>query len=374
MIINRENLDLVFRGFKTVVTDAQIAAEVHWRDIAMTVPSSAASEDYGWLGTIPQLREWIGPREVHSLTGHGFTIRNRDFESTIAVRRNDITDDRLGVFKPAFAEMGRLARHHPEELIFGLLSSGFTASCFDGQPFFDAEHPVKKSDGTTELISNMQDGIGPAWYLLDTSRAVRPLIFQEREPYVFEAMTEPTNPHVFTNAEFLYGMRARVNVGFALWQLGFGSKANPVSLATIALTGGVAVLGQWALGINRAEDEARKTKERFETLADVIDALGDVSRASAADIDRYIRGTFNDVAGDVQALIDGLRQAEFGLLSTEMRHSIEETAADLSRLSGAFEAFWQDFAKGPNRIRASSFRPRPCARPWKGEMPGVWSA
>ncbi|OLS44837.1 hypothetical protein BV509_11135 [Rhodovulum sulfidophilum] len=163
---------------------------------------------------------------MHSLTSHGFTIRNRDFESTIAVRRNDITDDRLGVFKPAFAEMGRLARHHPEELIFGLLSSGFTASCFDGQPFLDAEHPVKKSDGTTELISNMQDGSGPAWYLLDTSRAVRPLIFQEREPYVFEAMTEPTNPHVFTNAEFLYGMRARVNVGFALWQLGFGSKAS----------------------------------------------------------------------------------------------------------------------------------------------------
>ncbi|MBL3570925.1 hypothetical protein BV509_11140 [Rhodovulum sulfidophilum] len=154
----------------------------------------------------------------------------------------------------------------------------------------------------------------------------------------------------------------------------FMAMINPVSLATIALTGGVAVLGQWALGINRAEDEARKAKERFETLADVIDALGDVSRASAADIDRYIRGTFNDVAGAVQALIDDLRQAEFGLLSTEMRHSIEETTADLSRLSGGFEVFWQDFAKGPNRIRASSFRPRPCARPWKSEMPGVWSA
>lgn len=225
MIVNADTLDLVFKGFKTVYTDAYLAAEVHWDKIAMTVPSQGADETYGWLGHFPQLREWIGPRHVQSLKAHGFTITNRDFESTVAVRRNSIADDKLGVFKPAFSEMGQLARLHPEELIMGLLANGFTEACFDGQSFFDTEHPVTTAGGTTELVSNMQDGAGPAWFLLDTSRAVRPLIWQERQPYEFTSMTDPTNPHVFMNAEFIYGVHARVNAGFGLWQLGFGSKA-----------------------------------------------------------------------------------------------------------------------------------------------------
>lgn len=72
----------------------------------------------------------------------------------------------------------------------------------------------------------MQDGAGPAWYLLDTSRAVKPLIWQEREAYEFQALTAHSDSHVFLNDEYLYGVRARVNAGFGLWQLGFGSKAD----------------------------------------------------------------------------------------------------------------------------------------------------
>jgi len=39
-------------------------------------------------------------------------------------------------------------------------------------------------------------------------------------------MTRPDNEHVFKNDEYLYGVRARVNAGYGLWQLAFGSKAD----------------------------------------------------------------------------------------------------------------------------------------------------
>jgi phage major head subunit gpT-like protein len=48
------------------------------------------------------------------VAAHGFTILNKDFESTVAVPRNDIQDDRLGVFKPFFSEMARAAARHSE--------------------------------------------------------------------------------------------------------------------------------------------------------------------------------------------------------------------------------------------------------------------
>lgn len=224
MIINSENLALAFKGFKTVYSEAFLEAPSHADKIAMTVPSASRDETYGWLGMFPQLREWIGQRQVNSLKAHGFTITNRTFESTVSVKRNDVADDRLGVFKPFVAEMGMAAKRHPDELIFGLLKSGFDTKCFDGTNFFAANHPVE-IDGKKATLSNYQAGSDPAWFLLDTSRAIRPIIWQKREDYEFQTLDETNSPHVFLNDEYLYGVRARVNAGFGLWQLGFGSKA-----------------------------------------------------------------------------------------------------------------------------------------------------
>jgi len=225
MIINSKSLDLVFKGFQTVYTDAYLQAPVNWDKVAMTVPSISRDETYGWLGQFPQLREWIGPRHVHGLNAHSFTIENRTFESTVSISRNDVMDDRLGVIKPALSEMGYLARQHPEELIFQLLASGFETECFDGQPFFDTDHPLTDSTGAQTVVSNMQAGTDTPWFLLDTSRSVRPIVWQEREKYTFEQKTSPTDDNVFFQNEYLYGVRARVNAGFGLWQLGYGSKA-----------------------------------------------------------------------------------------------------------------------------------------------------
>ena len=227
MLINSETLNLAFKGFKTVYSDAFAAAPAYADKIAMTVPSISRDEAYGWLGQFPRLREWVGPRHVNGLKAHGFTIENRKFEATVSVGRTDIADDRLGIFKPMFAEMGRDSRIHPEELVFGLLKSGFSLPCFDGQNFFDTDHPVELEPGAApSLVSNMQAGSGPAWYLLDTSREVRPIIWQEREKYEFQAITASNDHHVFMNDEYVYGVRARVNAGFGLWQLAFGSQAG----------------------------------------------------------------------------------------------------------------------------------------------------
>lgn len=225
MLIDGSSLDLVFRGFKTVYTDAYTNADVNWDKIAMKASSSGSDETYGWLGQFPQLREWIGQRVIQNLSAHHFTIRNRKFESTVAVPRTDIADDKLGVFKPAFSEMGHLAKTHPEELIFDLLSRGFSEKGFDGVSFFNSAHPQKDKDGKDITVSNTAEGASgnPAWFLLDTSRAVRPIIWQEREPYEFTSLTESDNPHVFMNDEYIYGVRARVNAGFGLWQLAYGS-------------------------------------------------------------------------------------------------------------------------------------------------------
>ena len=225
VIIDQRALDLVFKGFKTVYTDAYLKAEVHWDKVAMKVTSGGSDETYGWLGLFPNMRQWVGSRVVRSLAVHSFTIENLDFESTVSVPRNAIMDDKLGVFKPTFAELGHITRQHPEELIFDLLANGFDTQCYDGQNFFDTDHPVGDTTEQTTTVSNMVAGSGPAWFLLDTSREVRPIVWQERKPYEFVTKTNADDDNVFFNKEFLYGIDARVNAGFGLWQLAYGSKA-----------------------------------------------------------------------------------------------------------------------------------------------------
>lgn len=220
MIVNKGNLKTLFTGYKAAFNKGFRGGDVNWQQVATRVPSTTKAEEYGWLGQFPKLREWVGDRHVKGMASHGYTIKNKKFEATIAVPRDDIEDDTYGVYTPLMQEMGYAARVHPDELIFGLLANGFTETCYDGQYFFDTDHPVGNG-----VVSNMQAGTGNPWFLLDTRRALKPLIFQVRRDYDFRAITSLEDESVFMRDEFKFGVDARVAAGFGFWQQAFGSKA-----------------------------------------------------------------------------------------------------------------------------------------------------
>ena len=51
-----------------------------------------------------------------------------------------------------------------------------------------------------------------------TTRPVKPMIFQKRREYELKRKDAPNDDNVFMRDEYLYGVDARVNVGFGLWQ------------------------------------------------------------------------------------------------------------------------------------------------------------
>jgi phage major head subunit gpT-like protein len=215
-------------GFSKAFQDALIATPTDWEKVATRVPSSSASNTYGWLGQFPALREWVGDRVLKDMAAQAYQVQNKLYEGTVAVKRTDIEDDNVGVYTPLFSEMGRAAKAHADQLVFGLLAAGETTTCYDGQNFFDTDHPVYPNvdgTGTATLVSNLQAGTGPAWYLLDTSRALKPLIFQERTAPELEALTSTQDEMVFMSDTYRYGIRYRCNAGFGFWQLAYKSKA-----------------------------------------------------------------------------------------------------------------------------------------------------
>ena len=224
MIINRQSLNALFTGFNTAFNDAFSAAPSDWGQVAMEVPSIQAQEQYAWLGSTTRFREWIGDRVIQNLKSHDFTIKNKSYENTVGVDRDHIEDDTFGVYKPLFSQLGQDAKNHPDELVFALMAAGFAAVCYDGQYFFDSDHPVIQADGSSASVSNFGGGAGSAWYLLDATKMVKPFIFQKRRDYKLVKMDQDTDEAVFNQKLFRYGVDARCNVGYGLWQLAYASK------------------------------------------------------------------------------------------------------------------------------------------------------
>ncbi len=234
MIVNRTNLADMFRGFRLIFQGAWEQVASMYGPFVTEVPSVTSEEKYAWLGTMPRFREWLGDRVVNSLKTHDFTIKNRNFELTIEVDRNHIEDDKLGIYTPLIQQMAAEARTHPDELVFGLIAAGFDTLCYDGQFFFDTDHPVQLPDGSMGTWSNFGGGAGAAWYLLDLRRPIKPFIWQRRQDYQFVGLTDPSDENVFMRRQFLYGVDARVNVGYGLPHLAYASKQalDPTNYAT----------------------------------------------------------------------------------------------------------------------------------------------
>lgn len=226
ILINRPNMLILNTGFQTAFQVAFDGVEPTYSRVAMDVPSSTSQEDYGWLGMIPRFREWIGDRVLQNLNTYDFIIKNKTFELTVTAEREKIEDDHYGIYSPIISEMGRASRIHPDELTWPLLNGGFASLCYDGKNFFDTTHPVLDANGTPQNVSNSGGGAGTPWFLLDTTRMVKPLVFQRRRPYNFTSLQSFDDPNVFFRREFIWGVDARVNAGYGLWQLAYGSKVT----------------------------------------------------------------------------------------------------------------------------------------------------
>lgn len=297
MLVNAGNLKAIFVNLKTIFNNAFAAAPSTWQQIAMEVPSTGKSNDYGWLTNFPRMKQWIGEKDVKALEASKYTIVNDDWEATVEVDRNDIDDDNLGIYKPQAEMAGHSAKQLPDEIVYGVVNGGFATLCHDGQYFFDTDHPGKEGSvsnkGTKALscatlaaaqasygaartamrkfkdsegrplgirpnillvppamedianllmtVDKLEDGkpnpykgtatvvVGDwltsdtAWFLLDTTKPVKPFIYQKRKAPVFVEQTDPQADNVFKRKKFLFGAEARAAGGYGFWQLAYGS-------------------------------------------------------------------------------------------------------------------------------------------------------
>jgi phage major head subunit gpT-like protein len=268
-------------GFKAIFqktfNDTKAEAEV----LATKVPSNNLSEKYAWLGNFPNMKEWVGERDVKQFADFGYALENKLFEASVTVPNTHIEYDSVGLYKPAIEQMAVNAKFFGSELVATVLLGGKTGLCYDGKTFFASDHVIgtdtysndgagvlnsanllvgkafmmgiKNSGGKSLRVNPNTIVCGPSnlanvvtaidkanstsgdtnptykmfeymvlpeittseWFMLDTTKPLKPFILQVAKDGVFEA----SNDDKFMKDHALFGTKSFMNAGYGLWQL-----------------------------------------------------------------------------------------------------------------------------------------------------------
>lgn len=153
IILNGAAIRAAATGFRALFTEGlELVTPQHagWMD---EVISTGAQESYHFPEMLGDMREWIGDRYVEALNRQDYTLKNKEWEKTIAIPRAAFEDDSLGGYRSQVRNLGAVAKSHPDVLQAELLTGGFSAVGYDGVAFFASTHPMKS--GTQ---SNVQAG------------------------------------------------------------------------------------------------------------------------------------------------------------------------------------------------------------------------
>ena len=142
---------------RAVVAEYALALEqligAGWMQLVSNLfDSNQGTEEYGWLGMPPAMREWLGQRKAKQLRDDGIEIRNLEFESTIEILVKHLRRDNHGVIRTRIAEHVERANSHWASLLSTLILNGATGTCYDGQYFFDTDHSTGDSGSQSNKI------------------------------------------------------------------------------------------------------------------------------------------------------------------------------------------------------------------------------
>src|SRR5437868_2251659 len=108
---------LITKGLRSEFFNRLDNTPTFYRDMATRVASNNEQENYRWLGTVPQLREWGTGRLAQGLRTESYSITNLKYEATLEVDRDEISDDQTGQIRLRVGELAQRAATHKDYLI-----------------------------------------------------------------------------------------------------------------------------------------------------------------------------------------------------------------------------------------------------------------
>lgn len=199
--------------------------------IAQDITSSKGGNTYKWLDDFSHMKELVGDLTFEDIKANSYYLANKEYGTGVQISRAQIEDEEFGQLSTVIQLRGKEGKNFINRSVAKLANDGWsTGLCYDGKPFFSAEHPVfPNSDGTGDAIptSNIIGAgteNGSPWYLIDTKTLMKPFIVQTRKKMQLYHANTPENPDVLLRRLFSYTIEWRGGFGYSFWQSIVGSK------------------------------------------------------------------------------------------------------------------------------------------------------
>ena len=136
-----------------------------WMRVAEVINLTAKSTTLVDLGAAPMPTENIGRPQVQEFIEKTKTVAPRDWDITVGISYNDVSDDQTGSLERKVRAAGANFQKHINSRVFTVLNAGdgqTYGACYDGQDFFDSDHADVGASYTTS-----QDNEGALTLSLD---------------------------------------------------------------------------------------------------------------------------------------------------------------------------------------------------------------
>ncbi len=126
-----------------------------WLDAICTPAfrSDQDSEDYAWLGQVPQMSQLIGSKKFTQLRQVPWTVVNEMYQSGLSIPEKHVLYDKTDQIDIRVSELAERTMSHWWKLVADLIVAGPSAACYDGQYFFDTDHSEGDSGAQDNDIS-----------------------------------------------------------------------------------------------------------------------------------------------------------------------------------------------------------------------------
>ncbi len=163
MLINNENLDLVYRAAANNFQGALTGTPTIYGDLCTTIPMATRQVTQGWIDRVPMMRKWLGNRVVNSVNAKAKPYLAVPYEHTMSLSKWDIIDNLLFDFNMAVTMQGEAVAKQPDQLLwdFTQIAASNAALGYDDVPVFSTAHPILGGvaggvpSGTPETQSNL---------------------------------------------------------------------------------------------------------------------------------------------------------------------------------------------------------------------------
>lgn len=128
---------------------------MNYLDAISTIPmtSDQDSEDYAWIGMVPQMAAKNGEKKFTQLRDTAWEVKNQEYQAGIAIPKKHILYDKTQQVMMRVNELADRSNAHWAKLVTTLILGGASGVCYDGEYFFDTDHSEGNSGTQDNSIS-----------------------------------------------------------------------------------------------------------------------------------------------------------------------------------------------------------------------------